>query len=101
MRSDSRTHDGSGSVMIIVFPVGREYGSEFFRDRRGFRYVEAIGVVIPVACGKFPVVAGQAIFRRGQGTFLARAAIFFGRVGNSPSMTGVTKSSRVSRGNIP
>jgi hypothetical protein len=45
--------------------------------------LETIDTVIPVACGKFPVVAGREFSHRGQGTFLARAAIFFGKVGNS------------------
>jgi hypothetical protein len=38
MRSDSHTHDVSGSAMILEFPVGREFDREFFRNRRGFGY---------------------------------------------------------------
>jgi hypothetical protein len=101
MRSDSRTLDGSGSAMILEFPAAGNSTGNCFGIGADSAILETIDAVIPGACGKFPAVAGQGIFSRGQGTFLARAAIFVGRAGNSPSVTGVTKSSRASRGNIP
>ncbi len=80
--------------MILEFPAAGNFAGNSFGIGADWAILETIDAVIPVACGKFPAVAGQ-------GTFLARAAIFFGRTGNSPSVTGVTKSSRASRGNIP
>jgi len=54
MRSDSRTHDGSGSAMIIEFPAAGNFAGNSFGIGADLAILETIDAVIPVACGKFP-----------------------------------------------
>ncbi len=88
--------------MILEFPAGREFDREFFRNRRGFGYSwkQLTQSFQWLAVNSLPL-RGREFSRGGQGTFPRQGSDFFGRAGNSPSMTGVTKSSRVSRSNIP
>src|SRR5260370_30707115 len=69
MRSDSHTHDGSGSAMILDFPAAGNSARNSFGIGADLAILETIDAVIPVACGKFPAVAGQGIFSRGAGNF--------------------------------
>ena len=97
MRSGSRTHDGRGSAMIIDFSAAGNSTGNSFGIGADSAILETIDAVIPVACGKFPTVAAQGMFSPGAGNFPGQGSDFFGCAGNSPSVTGVAKSSRASR----
>jgi hypothetical protein len=86
---------GSRSATILEFPAAGNSAGSSFGVGADLAILETIDAVIPVVCGKFPAVAGQRVFWRGAENFPRQAAIFFGMAGNSPSVTGVTKSSRV------
>jgi hypothetical protein len=87
--------------MILVFPAAGNFAGNSFGIGADSAFWKQLTQSFQwLAVNSLPL-RGREFSRGGQGTFLARAAIFFGRAGNSPSVTGVTKSSRVSRGNIP
>jgi hypothetical protein len=85
--------------MIIEFPAAGNSPGNSFGIGADSAILETIDAVVPVACGKFPTVAAQGMFSPGAGNFPGQGSDFFGSAGNSPFVTGVTKSSRVSRGN--
>jgi hypothetical protein len=78
-RSDSRTDERSESATIPQSLLAVNSAGNFFGIGADLAILETIVAVIPVVCGKFPADAEQGVLSRGQGTFLAWAAIFFGR----------------------
>jgi hypothetical protein len=101
MPNDSRRHDGSGSGVLLEFPAAGNSAGNCFGIGADLAILETVDAVIPVACGKFPAVAGQGILARAAGNFPRQGRDFLRRAGNSPAVVGTMKSIDESRENIP
>jgi hypothetical protein len=62
--------------MILEIPAAGNSAANSFGIGADFAILETIDAVIPVACGKFPAVAGQGIFSRGAGNFPRQGSDF-------------------------
>src|ERR1700730_2834221 len=69
MPRDSRRHDGSGSAVLLEIPGARNSAGNCFGIGADLAILETVDAAIPVACDKFPAVAGQGILARAAGNF--------------------------------
>src|ERR1700730_5419045 len=89
MPRDSRRHDGSGSAVLLEIPGARNSAGNCFGIGADLAILETLDAVIPVACGKFPAVAGQGILAPAAGSFPRQGRDFLRRAGNSPALRDV------------